>query len=124
MLRARMRMTISASTTPPQASHGPKVVMAPGPDDDDDRDDDEGADGWRYRATGSFAVEASPGAGVAPETLWERLCQTDLPKLWIPKRESLLAIEAIPTLGTGKIDLRRVKQLALERAAAVQQEIQ
>ena len=53
---------------------------------------------------------------VAPETLWERLCHTDLPKLWVPKRENLLTIEAIPTLGTGKIDLRRVKQLALERA--------
>jgi acyl-[acyl-carrier-protein]-phospholipid O-acyltransferase/long-chain-fatty-acid--[acyl-carrier-protein] ligase len=53
---------------------------------------------------------------VAPETLWERLCQTDLPKLWIPKRDNLLTVEAVPTLGTGKVDLRRVKQLALERA--------
>jgi acyl-[acyl-carrier-protein]-phospholipid O-acyltransferase/long-chain-fatty-acid--[acyl-carrier-protein] ligase len=53
---------------------------------------------------------------VTPETLWERLCQTDLPKLWIPKRESVLLVEAIPTLGTGKVDMRRVKQLALERA--------
>ena len=53
---------------------------------------------------------------VSSETLWERLCQTDLPKLWIPKRESLIAVEAIPTLGTGKVDLRRVKQLAVERA--------
>ena len=60
---------------------------------------------------------------VTPETLWERLCQTDLPKLWIPKRDSVLPIEAIPTLGTGKVDLRRVKQLALERAAANVQEV-
>jgi acyl-[acyl-carrier-protein]-phospholipid O-acyltransferase/long-chain-fatty-acid--[acyl-carrier-protein] ligase len=52
---------------------------------------------------------------VTPETLWERLCHTDLPKLWIPKRENVVPIEAIPTLGTGKVDLRRVKQLALER---------
>ena len=62
---------------------------------------------------------------VTPETLWERLCQTDLPKLWIPKRDSVLPIEAIPTLGTGKVDLRRVKQLALERTAVdVQHEVQ
>ena len=60
---------------------------------------------------------------VTPETLWERLCQTDLPKLWIPKRDSVLPIEAIPTLGTGKVDLRRVKQLALERAATNVQEV-
>ena len=52
---------------------------------------------------------------VTAETLWERLCQTELPRLWIPKRESLIPIEAIPTLGTGKVDLRRIKQLALEQ---------
>jgi acyl-[acyl-carrier-protein]-phospholipid O-acyltransferase/long-chain-fatty-acid--[acyl-carrier-protein] ligase len=52
---------------------------------------------------------------VAPETLWERLSATELPKLWIPKRENVVPIDAIPTLGTGKVDLRRVKQLALER---------
>jgi acyl-[acyl-carrier-protein]-phospholipid O-acyltransferase/long-chain-fatty-acid--[acyl-carrier-protein] ligase len=52
---------------------------------------------------------------LSPEALWERLCQTDLPRLWIPKRESLIPLEAIPTLGTGKVDLRRVKTLAHER---------
>jgi acyl-[acyl-carrier-protein]-phospholipid O-acyltransferase/long-chain-fatty-acid--[acyl-carrier-protein] ligase len=51
---------------------------------------------------------------VAPESLWERLCQTDLPKLWIPKRDSLVPIEAIPTLGTGKTDLRQLRALAAE----------
>ena len=37
----------------------------------------------------------------------------DLPKLWIPKREDLRFVESIPTLGTGKVDLRAVRQLAL-----------
>ena len=46
--------------------------------------------------------------------LWERLCQTDMPRLWLPKREDMHHIEAIPTLGTGKTDLRRVRQLAVE----------
>jgi acyl-[acyl-carrier-protein]-phospholipid O-acyltransferase/long-chain-fatty-acid--[acyl-carrier-protein] ligase len=55
---------------------------------------------------------------VAAETVWERLCQSELPKLWIPKRECLLPIDAIPTLGTGKVDLRRVKALANERVGA------
>jgi acyl-[acyl-carrier-protein]-phospholipid O-acyltransferase/long-chain-fatty-acid--[acyl-carrier-protein] ligase len=55
---------------------------------------------------------------VLPETLWERLCQTDLPRLWIPRRDNLLPIDAIPSLGTGKTDLRAVKQLALDRAGA------
>jgi acyl-[acyl-carrier-protein]-phospholipid O-acyltransferase/long-chain-fatty-acid--[acyl-carrier-protein] ligase len=54
---------------------------------------------------------------VAPEALWERLCQTELPKLWIPKRDSLVPIEAIPTLGTGKVDLRRLREMAAAGAA-------
>ena len=40
---------------------------------------------------------------------------TALPKLWIPRRDSLVPLDAIPTLGTGKVDLRRVKELANER---------
>ena len=48
------------------------------------------------------------------QMLWERLCQTDMPRLWLPKREDIHHIEAIPTLGTGKTDLRRVRQQAAE----------
>jgi acyl-[acyl-carrier-protein]-phospholipid O-acyltransferase/long-chain-fatty-acid--[acyl-carrier-protein] ligase len=56
---------------------------------------------------------------VTAQQLWERLCQTDLPRLWLPKREDLHLTESIPTLGTGKIDLRGVRQLALERAESI-----
>jgi len=54
-----------------------------------------------------------------PQDLWERLCHTELPRLWLPKREDLHRIDAIPTLGTGKTDLRAVRQLALERASTI-----
>jgi acyl-[acyl-carrier-protein]-phospholipid O-acyltransferase/long-chain-fatty-acid--[acyl-carrier-protein] ligase len=50
---------------------------------------------------------------LTPQQLWERLCLTELPRLWLPKREDLLPIEAIPILGTGKVDLPAVKKLAL-----------
>ena len=50
-----------------------------------------------------------------PEDLWDKLSRTDLPKLWIPKRDNLYHIEAIPTLGTGKVDLRKTRSIALER---------
>jgi acyl-[acyl-carrier-protein]-phospholipid O-acyltransferase/long-chain-fatty-acid--[acyl-carrier-protein] ligase len=50
---------------------------------------------------------------VTPQQLWDGLCATDLPRLWIPKREDLRLIEAVPTLGTGKVDLRAVRQRAL-----------
>ena len=53
---------------------------------------------------------------LAPEQLWHRLTETDLPRLWIPKRENLVPIDAIPVLGSGKLDLRRLRALALDRA--------
>ena len=53
---------------------------------------------------------------VTAADLWERLCRTELPRLWIPKREDIRFTHAIPSLGTGKIDLRAVRQLA---AAAI-----
>lgn len=52
---------------------------------------------------------------ITPARLWERLCQTDLPKLWIPKQENLYLIESIPLLGSGKVDLRKAKTIAMER---------
>ncbi|MBF8253808.1 MAG: AMP-dependent synthetase and ligase, partial [Deltaproteobacteria bacterium] len=56
--------------------------------------------------------------GLAAEELWERLNESELPKLWIPKRENLHQVESIPLLGSGKVDLKKVKELALERAAS------
>ena len=49
-----------------------------------------------------------------PAAIWEGLCQTELPRLWIPKREDIHYLETIPTLGTGKTDLKRVKALAAD----------
>jgi len=50
--------------------------------------------------------------------VWDRLCHTDLPKLWIPKRDDLHFIESVPTLGTGKVDLRAVQRLAMDFGGA------
>jgi acyl-[acyl-carrier-protein]-phospholipid O-acyltransferase/long-chain-fatty-acid--[acyl-carrier-protein] ligase len=55
---------------------------------------------------------------VKSHELWEQLCRTDLARLWLPKREDLHMVESVPTLGTGKVDLRAVRQLALERSAS------
>ncbi len=51
---------------------------------------------------------------VKPEELWAGLSQTDLPKLWIPKKESIYFIKTIPHLGSGKLDLRQTRRIALE----------
>jgi acyl-[acyl-carrier-protein]-phospholipid O-acyltransferase/long-chain-fatty-acid--[acyl-carrier-protein] ligase len=50
------------------------------------------------------------------EALWTNLSRTGLPKLWIPKRDSFFVVDTIPALGTGKIDLRMVKAIAIEKA--------
>ena len=54
--------------------------------------------------------------GVSAEELWEKLNRSDLPKLWIPKRENIHCIDSIPLLGSGKVDLKQVKRLAVEKA--------
>jgi acyl-[acyl-carrier-protein]-phospholipid O-acyltransferase / long-chain-fatty-acid--[acyl-carrier-protein] ligase len=49
---------------------------------------------------------------VSPQELWEQLGETELPKLWIPKRPDIRRIDELPLLGTGKVDLRRIRALA------------
>jgi acyl-[acyl-carrier-protein]-phospholipid O-acyltransferase / long-chain-fatty-acid--[acyl-carrier-protein] ligase len=57
---------------------------------------------------------------VAPAELWKRLSETDLPKLWLPKRENLYQVDALPQLGTGKLDLRAIKLRAQVLTSVVQ----
>jgi acyl-[acyl-carrier-protein]-phospholipid O-acyltransferase/long-chain-fatty-acid--[acyl-carrier-protein] ligase len=63
-------------------------------------------------ARGERLVAFYTDPAVAPHELWERLCRTELPRLWLPRREDVRWVEAIPTLGTGKVDLRAVRRLA------------
>ncbi len=46
----------------------------------------------------------------------EKLSTSGLPNLWIPKQDSFYQVETIPVLGTGKIDLKGVRDLALKLA--------
>jgi acyl-[acyl-carrier-protein]-phospholipid O-acyltransferase / long-chain-fatty-acid--[acyl-carrier-protein] ligase len=55
----------------------------------------------------------------APAELWQRLSETSLPKLWVPKRENVYQVDALPTLGTGKLDLVGVKAKAHQLATAL-----
>ena len=49
----------------------------------------------------------------------DELSQAGLPNLWIPSTDSFIEVAEIPLLGTGKLDLRAMKQLALEKARPV-----
>ena len=48
----------------------------------------------------------------------EKLAQSDLPPLWKPRPNQFFQVDALPYLGTGKLDLRAVKTKAAEMAAA------
>jgi acyl-[acyl-carrier-protein]-phospholipid O-acyltransferase/long-chain-fatty-acid--[acyl-carrier-protein] ligase len=61
--------------------------------------------------------EANPAAMV------DHLNDAGLPALWIPKPNQFFFVEAIPTLGTGKTDLRKATDLAIEMSAKVRQAV-
>ena len=48
-----------------------------------------------------------------PEQICRALAAAGLPSLWIPSPDSFRRVEAIPVLGTGKLDLKGVKDMAL-----------
>jgi acyl-[acyl-carrier-protein]-phospholipid O-acyltransferase/long-chain-fatty-acid--[acyl-carrier-protein] ligase len=48
------------------------------------------------------------------EQCLEKLGKSDLPALWRPRPDQFLRIEKLPYLGTGKLDLRKARELALE----------
>lgn len=45
----------------------------------------------------------------------EKLAASGLPNLFIPRHDSFVKVEEIPILGTGKLDLRAIRRIAVER---------
>jgi len=45
--------------------------------------------------------------------LLEKLPELDLPNLWIPRANQFFHVDELPYLGTGKLDLRAVRELAV-----------
>jgi acyl-[acyl-carrier-protein]-phospholipid O-acyltransferase/long-chain-fatty-acid--[acyl-carrier-protein] ligase len=43
----------------------------------------------------------------------EKLAKSDLPALWKPRPDQFLFVEKLPYLGTGKLDLRKLREIAL-----------
>lgn len=48
------------------------------------------------------------------ESILKEIAEQGLPNLWIPSIDSFLEVETIPLLGTGKLDLASIKQLACD----------
>jgi acyl-[acyl-carrier-protein]-phospholipid O-acyltransferase/long-chain-fatty-acid--[acyl-carrier-protein] ligase len=56
-----------------------------------------------------------PLPGMSLQTLLKRLSERGLPNLWVPDERDSFAVTELPLLGSGKLDLRRLKDMALER---------
>jgi len=51
-------------------------------------------------------------------SILENFAKADLPALWKPRADNFVRIETLPYLGTGKLDLRRLRELAFELTGA------
>ena len=58
------------------------------------------------------------GDRFAPSDMIAHLEAAGLPALWIPKRDQFIAVDAIPTLGSGKVDLVTARSIAANAASA------
>jgi acyl-[acyl-carrier-protein]-phospholipid O-acyltransferase/long-chain-fatty-acid--[acyl-carrier-protein] ligase len=54
----------------------------------------------------------------SPDQICRELAATGLPNLWIPSPDSFVEVEQIPVLGTGKFDLKGIKEKAMQRFAS------
>jgi acyl-[acyl-carrier-protein]-phospholipid O-acyltransferase/long-chain-fatty-acid--[acyl-carrier-protein] ligase len=59
-----------------------------------------------------------PLDGLKVKDLCDKLGERGLPNLWVPGERDFFQIAELPVLGSGKIDLKRLKDIALERASA------
>jgi acyl-[acyl-carrier-protein]-phospholipid O-acyltransferase/long-chain-fatty-acid--[acyl-carrier-protein] ligase len=67
---------------------------------------------------GERLVVLHTGLPRAPEELCRALIEKGLPPIWVPSADSFRQVETVPVLGTGKLDLKRVKELAMEAITA------
>jgi acyl-[acyl-carrier-protein]-phospholipid O-acyltransferase/long-chain-fatty-acid--[acyl-carrier-protein] ligase len=54
-------------------------------------------------------------SAVQGDKLFEIVSQSDLPNIAKPRRENFIGIDEIPLLGSGKMDLRKLKAIAVEK---------
>ncbi|WP_166831472.1 acyl-[ACP]--phospholipid O-acyltransferase [Thalassoroseus pseudoceratinae] len=54
----------------------------------------------------------------SPEDILQELSAGNLPNLWLPSRDSFLEVESIPVLGSGKLDLKGIRETAVQHFSA------
>jgi acyl-[acyl-carrier-protein]-phospholipid O-acyltransferase / long-chain-fatty-acid--[acyl-carrier-protein] ligase len=63
-------------------------------------------------AKGERLIALHTDPDLTAQAIWDGLSASSMPRLWIPKRDDIRFVESIPTLGTGKTDLRAIRTLA------------
>ena len=53
--------------------------------------------------------------GQAPHRLGKGLAEHGLPNLWVPAERDFYQVPELPILGSGKVNLQRLKEMAQER---------
>ena len=53
-----------------------------------------------------------------PSAIVKKLIEAGLPSIYVPGIDSFIQVDAIPILGTGKLDLRGLQKLALDKTLA------
>jgi len=61
-----------------------------------------------------IAVFASANINKTAEQIVEELKSSPMPKLWIPKEDDIVFVETLPSLPNGKLDLRKIKDFAVQ----------
>jgi len=56
--------------------------------------------------------------GLPVDDLLKRLRDSGLPKLWVPRKENFFPVPSLPFLGSGKLDLKQVRETAKKLSAA------
>ncbi len=62
-----------------------------------------------------LAVLYTPEMTATPAEVVKRLQSSEVPRLWVPSADDFVAVDVIPILGTGKVDLRRLREVAAEK---------
>jgi acyl-[acyl-carrier-protein]-phospholipid O-acyltransferase/long-chain-fatty-acid--[acyl-carrier-protein] ligase len=56
-----------------------------------------------------------PLNGLSVDQLWQKLSGKGLPNLWVPGVRDFFQVPELPLLGSGKVDLKRLKEIALDK---------
>ncbi len=60
-----------------------------------------------------------PLSGTDTRQVVQKLSDRGLPNLWVPKERDFFEVQELPLLGSGKVDLKRLRDIAIDRVRGV-----